>query len=65
MSMKQAKWLVATLLILGVLTYLWGRAPNKISTDVPVTGALTQVKAPSDCHPVSYTHLTLPTKRIV
>ena len=49
MSMKQAKWLVATLLILGVLTYLWGRAPGKISTDVPVTGALTQVAAPDDC----------------
>ena len=49
MSMKQAKWLVATLLILGVLTYLWGRAPSKIATDVPVTGALTQVQAPSDC----------------
>ncbi|KTG17383.1 MULTISPECIES: hypothetical protein [unclassified Guyparkeria] len=49
MSMKQAKWLVATLLILGVLTYLWGRAPSKISTDVPVSGALTQVKAPDDC----------------
>ena len=49
MSMNQAKWLVATLLILGVLTYLWGRAPSKISTDVPVTGALTQVEAPGNC----------------
>ena len=49
MSMKQAKWLVATLLILGVLTYLWGRAPSKISTDAPVTGALTQVETPDDC----------------
>ena len=49
MSMKQAKWLVATLLVLGVLTYLWGRAPSKIATDVPVTGALTQIQAPSDC----------------
>ena len=49
MSMKQAKWLVATLLILGVLTYLWGRAPGKLSTDVPVTGPLTQVEAPDDC----------------
>ncbi|HER20323.1 MAG TPA: hypothetical protein ENO14_04660 [Chromatiales bacterium] len=50
MSMKQAKWLVATLLILGVLTYLWGRAPSKISTDVPITGAMTQLEAPGDCH---------------
>lgn len=49
MSMKQAKWLVATLLILGVLTYLWGRAPSKITTDVPVSGALTQVETPDDC----------------
>ncbi|MBN2872108.1 MAG: hypothetical protein JXJ30_04265 [Halothiobacillaceae bacterium] len=50
MSMKQAKWLVATMLILGALTYLWGRAPGKLSTDVPMTGALTQVEAPADCH---------------
>ncbi|MCL7744570.1 hypothetical protein LV476_06360 [Guyparkeria hydrothermalis] len=49
MSMKQAKWLVATLLILGVMTYLWGRAPSKLSTDVPVTGTLTQVETPDDC----------------
>jgi len=49
MSMKQAKWLVATLLILGVLTYLWGRAPSKISTDTPVSGPLTEVQPLADC----------------
>jgi hypothetical protein len=47
--MKQAKWMVATLLILGVLSYLWGRAPSKLSVDTPVSGSLTQVKAPTDC----------------
>ncbi|MFI9652326.1 hypothetical protein [Guyparkeria halopsychrophila] len=47
--MKQAKWMVATLLILGVLTYLWGRAPDKLIIDTPATGPLTQVPAPTDC----------------
>ncbi|MFO7807752.1 hypothetical protein [Guyparkeria sp.] len=49
MSMKQAKWMVATLLILGVLTYLWGRAPAKLTTDTPMTGPLTELPAPTDC----------------
>ncbi|MCL7750905.1 hypothetical protein LV475_04770 [Guyparkeria hydrothermalis] len=49
MSMKQAKWLVATLLVLGVLTYLWGRAPGKLTTDTPVSGSLTEVAVPTDC----------------
>jgi len=49
MSMKQAKWMVATLLILGVLSYLWGRAPSKLSVDSPVSGAFTLVEAPADC----------------
>lgn len=49
MSMKQAKWLVATFLILGALTYLWGHAPGKLSTDRPVTGTLIQVPSPDDC----------------
>ncbi|RRQ24625.1 hypothetical protein D5687_00195 [Guyparkeria sp. SCN-R1] len=49
MSMKQAKWMVATLLILGVLTYLWGRAPDKLTTDTPVSGPLTEVPAPIGC----------------
>lgn len=47
--MKQAKWMVATLLILGVLSYLWGRAPSKLSVDTPVSGSLTQVETPTDC----------------
>ncbi|MFN2382345.1 MAG: hypothetical protein ABR561_07345 [Guyparkeria sp.] len=47
--MKQAKWMVATLLVLGVLTYLWGRAPDKLGTDSPVTGPMTEVPAPADC----------------
>jgi len=49
MSMKQAKWMVATLLILGVLSYLWGRAPSKLSVDTPVSGSFTLVEAPTDC----------------
>lgn len=49
MSMKQAKWLVATLLILGVLTYLWGRAPDKLVIDTPGGGDLTEVSPPADC----------------
>ena len=49
MSMKQARWMVATLLVLGVLTYLWGRAPDKLTTDTPVSGPLNEVPAPVDC----------------
>ncbi len=49
MSMKQARWLVATLLILGVLSYLWGRAPSKLSMDTPASGPLTEVDIPADC----------------
>jgi len=49
MSMKQAKWMVATLLILGVLSYLWGRAPSKLSVDSPVSGSLSVVETPPDC----------------
>ncbi len=49
MSMKQAKWMVATLLVLGVLSYLWGRAPDKLSIDTPGGGDLTRVSPPDDC----------------
>lgn len=49
MTMKQARWLVATLLILGVLSYLWGRAPSKLSMDTPVSGSLTELDMPADC----------------
>ena len=49
MNMKQAKWLVASLLILGVLSYLWGRAPSKLSIDSPTQGPLTELEVPADC----------------
>ncbi len=49
MKMKQAKWLVATLLVLGVLSYLWGRAPSKLSIDSPTEGPLTEVELPAEC----------------
>ncbi|MFP4155857.1 MAG: hypothetical protein ACOC00_07290 [Halothiobacillaceae bacterium] len=50
MSMKQARWLVATLIIIGLLGYLHGRNPMNLGKpDQPAFGPVTEVAAPDDC----------------
>ena len=45
---------------------LWIGADDSLNRYDPATGSFTQYRSPNDaCGTVSYTHLTLPTKRIV
>lgn len=49
MSMKQARWLIATFIVLAILSYVWGRNPGHLRPAQPVSGPLTEVAVPKDC----------------
>jgi len=50
MTMKQAKWLVVTLLVIGILGYVHSRNPMQWGKpDRLALGPATQVEAPADC----------------
>jgi len=49
MSMNQARWLLATFVILAVLSFIWGHNPGQIRPKHNVTGPVTPVVIPADC----------------
>lgn len=49
MSMKQARWLVATFVILAALSFIWGHNPAHLGKPQAVTGAIHTIQVPKDC----------------
>lgn len=50
MSMKQARWLVATFIVLAILSFIWGRNPSRIKQPAQVVhGPVTALTVPGDC----------------
>lgn len=49
MSMNQARWLVATFVVLAVLSFVWGHNPKHIQPKDSVSGPVIPVKVPKDC----------------
>ncbi|MHB1230912.1 MAG: hypothetical protein ACYCY3_11485 [Halothiobacillus sp.] len=49
MSMNQARWLMATFIILAVLSFVWGHNPAQLQLDHPVSGSLRSIQVPKDC----------------
>jgi len=48
-SMNQARWLVATFIILAILSFVWGRNPSHLHPAKTVTGSVTKVQVPKGC----------------
>lgn len=49
MSMNQARWLVATFVILAVLSFIWGHNPDQVRLKETVSGPVIPVVIPNDC----------------
>ena len=49
MSMKQARWLLGSFIVLALLSLVWSHRPSSLSVDAPVSGPLIPLTLPSDC----------------
>lgn len=49
MSMNQARWLVATFVILAVLSFIWGHNPDQVRPRETVSGPVIPVVIANDC----------------
>lgn len=49
MSMNQARWLVATFVILATLSFIWGHNPAHLGKPQTASGAVKPVSVPKDC----------------
>lgn len=49
MSMKQARWLVATFAVLAVLSFIWGHNPTHLGKPQTVSGAVQTIPVPDGC----------------
>lgn len=49
MSMNQARWLVATFVVLAVLSFIWGHNPAEVRLKDTALGPVIPVVIPTDC----------------
>ena len=49
MSMKQARWLLGSFIVLALLSLVWSHRPSSLSVDAPVSGSLIPLILPADC----------------
>lgn len=49
MSMNQARWLVATFVVLAVLSFIWGHNPAEVRLKDTASGPVIPVVIPTDC----------------
>ncbi len=49
MSMNQARWLLATFIILAVLSFVWGHNPAQLRLDSPATGPVHSIAVAPSC----------------
>ncbi|WP_407275563.1 hypothetical protein [Halothiobacillus sp. DCM-1] len=49
MSMKQARWLIGSFIVLALLSIVWSHRPGTLQLETPVGGALLPVSVPTDC----------------
>lgn len=49
MSMNQARWLVATFVVLAILSFVWGRNPSHLRPVQTVSGPIAKLPVPKGC----------------